>query len=137
MDFIKSQNSNFLLFVFGRNRPTKNISIYFTYNKLFIDYKNHGFYIVEKFEFFHAFGQKLESFPSFHFRQGGPRKCVSRFSRKKKRLTSLKKIKKFKNSQNWDFSKGVSPWLWSETGNFPSLYFRQKSPEKYVSRYSI
>ena len=106
MDFIKSQNSNFLLFVFGRNRPTKNISIYFTYNKLFLDYKNHGLYIVEKFEFFHAFGQKLESFPSFHFRQGGPRKCVSRFSRKKKRLTSLKKPRSSKTRKIGIFTRG-------------------------------
>ena len=29
------------------------------------------------------------------------------------------KYKRFKNSENWDFSKGVSPWFWSKTGHFP------------------
>ena len=27
------------------------------------------------------------------------------------------KNKKFKNSKNWDFSKGVSPWFWSKIGH--------------------
>ena len=25
---------------------------------------------------------------------------------------------KLKNSKNWDFCKGVSPWFWSKFGNF-------------------
>ena len=27
------------------------------------------------------------------------------------------KNKKFKNSKNWDFTKGVSPWFWSKIGH--------------------
>ena len=27
------------------------------------------------------------------------------------------KNKKFKNSKNWDFSEGVSPWFWSKIGH--------------------
>ena len=28
------------------------------------------------------------------------------------------KNKKLKKSKNWDFSKGVNPWFWSEKGHF-------------------
>ena len=33
------------------------------------------------------------------------------------------KNKKFKNSKNWHFSKGVNPWFWSEKGHFSNFFF--------------
>ena len=33
------------------------------------------------------------------------------------------KNKKFKKSKNWDFSKGVNPWLWSKIRHFSSFFF--------------
>ena len=33
------------------------------------------------------------------------------------------KNKKFKNSKNWDFSKGGSPWFWSNIGYFCMFLF--------------
>ena len=33
------------------------------------------------------------------------------------------KNKKFKKSKNWDFSKGVNPWFWSENGHFSNFLF--------------
>ena len=33
------------------------------------------------------------------------------------------KNKKFNKSKNWDFSKGVNPWFWSENGHFSSFFF--------------
>ena len=36
------------------------------------------------------------------------------------------KNNKFKKSKNWDFSKGVSPWLWSKYGNFSAFLIYQK-----------
>ena len=33
------------------------------------------------------------------------------------------KNKKFKNSQNWHFSKGVNPWFWSKNGHFANFFF--------------
>ena len=33
------------------------------------------------------------------------------------------KNKKFRESKNWHFSKGVNPWFWSENGNFSNLFF--------------
>ena len=33
------------------------------------------------------------------------------------------KSKKFKKSKNWDFSKGVRPWFWSQNGHFSIFLF--------------
>ena len=37
----------------------------------------------------HGFGQTLAIFPSFYLRQNRPGKCVSRYSKKKKRPSRL------------------------------------------------
>ena len=39
------------------------------------------------------------------------------------------KNKKLKNSKNWDFSNGVSPWLWSKIGFLPSFFLGNKGEE--------
>ena len=33
------------------------------------------------------------------------------------------KSKKFKQSKNWHFSKGVNPWFWSKNGHFSFFFF--------------
>ena len=33
------------------------------------------------------------------------------------------KNNKFKKSKNWDFSKGVNPWFWSQIGHFCIFFF--------------
>ena len=33
------------------------------------------------------------------------------------------KNRKFKQSKNWHFSKGVNPWFWSKNGHFSKLFF--------------
>ena len=38
------------------------------------------------------------------------------YSRKKKTFPDYKN-NKLKKAKIWDFSKGVSPWFWSKTGN--------------------
>ena len=40
------------------------------------------------------------------------------------------KIKKFKKSKNWDFSKGVNPWFWSKKGHFPCFLLGNIGQEK-------
>ena len=46
----------------------------------------------------HGFGQTLAIFPSFYFRQNRPGKCVSRYSKKKKRTSRLyKQVQKVEN----------------------------------------
>ena len=34
--------------------------------------------------------------------------------------------KRFKESKNWDFSKGASPWFRSKIGNFFIFFFKAK-----------
>ena len=34
------------------------------------------------------------------------------------------KSKKFKESKNWDFSKGVNPWFWSKNDHFSIFFLR-------------
>ena len=33
------------------------------------------------------------------------------------------KNKKFRQSKNWHFSKGVNPWFWSKNGELPNFFF--------------
>ena len=42
------------------------------------------------------------------------------------------KNKKLKNSKNWFFSKGVSPWFWSKLGNFLSCIPERKRSYDYL-----
>ena len=41
---------------------------------------------------------------------------------RKNRFLSYKN-KKFKESKNWHFSKGVNPWVWSKNGHFSNFVF--------------
>ena len=45
------------------------------------------------------------------------------------------KNKKFKKSNNWNFSQGVNPWFWSKMASFP-FFFKQFRPGKCLLRYS-
>ena len=47
------------------------------------------------------------------------------------------KMKKFKKSKNWHFSKGVNPRFSSKNGHFCNFFFlRQNRPGKYLLWYS-
>ena len=46
------------------------------------------------------------------------------------------KNNKFKKSKNWHFSKRVNPWFSSKVAVFPTFFFRQYRPGKYLLRYS-
>ena len=46
------------------------------------------------------------------------------------------KNKKFKNSKNWHFSKGVNPWFWSKNGHFSNFFFTQYTGGKCILWYS-
>ena len=53
------------------------------------------------------FGLKLSIFPSSYFRQNRPGKCVSRYSRKKKRVLQATKRKSPKSRNFGIFKKGL------------------------------
>ena len=47
------------------------------------------------------------------------------------------KNKKFKESKNWHFSKGVNPWFWCKNANLSNLFFfRQYRPGNCLLWYS-
>ena len=71
----------------------------------------------------HGFGQKLAI---IYFRRNRPGKCVSRYSRKKKNAFLDNNNKKLKKSQNWDFSKWVSPSFRSKSVYFFVVSFEAK-----------
>ena len=73
----------------------------------------------------HGFGQKLVTFPDIYFKENRPEKCVLRYSKRKKRLSRLYK-QEVEKVEKLDFSKGVSPWLWSKIGNFSTFLFLGK-----------
>ena len=46
------------------------------------------------------------------------------------------KNNKFKKSKNWDFSKGVNPWFWSNRGHF-SIFFLGNIGQENVFYYIL
>ena len=60
----------------------------------------------------HGVGPKMAIFPTFFFRQYRPPKCLLRYSRTKNVFLGYKN-KKFKQSKNGHFSKGVNPLYFS------------------------
>ena len=52
----------------------------------------------------------------------GQEKFLLRYSRTKNAFVGYKN-KKFKESKNWHFSKGVNPCFWSKNGRFSVFFF--------------
>ena len=66
--------------------------------------------------------QKWPFYQLFFFRQYRPGKCLSWYSREKKRLSRLQK-QEVQTVENWHFSKLLNPWFWSNNGHFSNLFF--------------
>ena len=64
------------------------------------------------------FGLKFSIFPSSYFRQNRPGKCVSRYSRKKKRVLQATKRKSPKSRNFGIFKKGLIQGFDKKNGNF-------------------
>ena len=84
-----SKIGNFPSFDFWQKTPGKCVLRYFERKNAPLVCKNRKFKKSKKCNFSSSFGQKLPIFPSFHFRQKMPEKCVLRYSRKKKRPSRL------------------------------------------------
>ena len=107
-------------------------------NNAFLGYKNKKLKKSKNWHFSKGvnpwFWSKNGHFSKCFFKQYRPGKCLLRYSRTKKRLDDILEQKnaflgyndkKFKESKNWHFSKGVNPWFWSKNGHF-SLVLVQK-----------
>ena len=82
------------------------------------------------------FWPKIVKFSSFDSRQNRPEKCVSRYSRKKKRFLRTIKIRSLKGRKFVFFAKGLVHDFGQKLAIFPPFYVRQHRPGKCVSRYS-
>ena len=83
----------------------------------------------------HALGPKMAIFPTFFFRQYRPGKCVLRYSRTKKRLSSLQrrrvqKVEKLRFFQR-DFPK-IFPMLLVQKWPYFQLFFLGNIGQKNV-----
>ena len=70
-----------------------------------------------------VFGQKITIFPSFFSSGNIGQENVFYHIKERKNACLGYKNTKLKKSKNWDFSKGVNPWFWSQNGHFFIFFF--------------
>ena len=56
--------------------------------------------------------------------------CLMIFQKRNKCFKAIKIEIKKKKLKSWDFSKGLSPWVWSKISNFPIFLLFTKSDRK-------
>ena len=71
----------------------------------------------------HGFSKKLAIFPSFIFKGNIGQENVFYDILERKNAFLGYKNKKFKKWKNCHFSKGISPWFWSESDHFSIFIF--------------
>ena len=69
------------------------------------------------------FWSKNGHFSNFHFLSNIGQENVFYDILERKNAFLGHKNKKFKNSKNWHFSKGINPWFWSKNGHFSNFFF--------------
>ena len=67
--------------------------------------------------------EKWPFFQLFFFRQYRPGKCLLRYSRTKRYLSSVQK-EEVQKVEKLTFSKEVSPWFWWKNGRFLTFLLR-------------
>ena len=70
----------------------------------------------------HGFGPKISIFPTFFLGNIDQENVFYDILERKNTFLGYKN-KKFKNSKNWHFSKGVNPWFWKKNGHFFNIFF--------------
>ena len=70
----------------------------------------------------HAFGPKMAIFPTFFLGNRGQENILNDILERKNAFLGFKN-RKFKRSNNWQFSKGVNPWFCSKNCHFSNFFF--------------
>ena len=70
----------------------------------------------------HGFCLKMAIFPTFLFGNRGQENVFYIIVEHKNAFLAYKN-KRFKQSKNWHFSKGVNPSFWSKNGHFSNFFF--------------
>ena len=93
----------------------------------FLGYKNKKFKTTKSWHFSKGVNE-LFSFKNGHFcnffflGQIGQENVFYDILRRKNAFQG-NKMKKFKPSKSWHFSKGVNPWFWSKNDHFSNVFF--------------
>ena len=120
------------LFFFRQYRPGKSLLRYSrTIKCLFRLYKIEV-QKVKKIHIFpkglmHGFGPKMTIFQPFFFLDKIGQENVFYDILERKNASLGYKNKKFKQSKNWQFFKGVNRWFWSKNGHFSKFLLSQYS----------
>ena len=115
------------LFILGNIGP--QIVFYNTLERknAFLRYKNNKFKNSKNWHFSKGgnpwFWSKNRYFSNFFFLGNIGKENVFYDILERKNAFLGYKNKKFKNSKNWHFSKGVNPWFWSKNGHFSNFFF--------------
>ena len=93
----------------------------------FLRYKNKKFKKSKNWHFFNGvnpwFRSKNGQFANFFLLGNKCQENVFYNIQERKKAFLGYKNKKFKQSKNWHFSKGVNPWFWSKNGHFSTFFF--------------
>ena len=132
-----SENGHFSHFYFLGNTSKENLFDDILERKnAFLGYKNNKFKNSKNWHFSTVvnprFWSKNGHFSNFYLlgNIGQENVCYDILERKNAVLGY--KNKKFKNSKNWPFSKGVNPWFWSKNGDFCNFYFLGNTEQENV-----
>ena len=134
------QNGLFFIFFFLGNGGQENVFCDILERKnAFLGYKKRSLKSWKIFFFprglTHVFGPKVVSFWIFFLGNIG-QENVSDYILERKNAFLGYKNKKFRQSKNCHFFKGVNWWFWSNKGHFSNFFFRQYRPGKCFLRYS-
>ena len=136
-----SKNGHFSNFFFLGNINQENaFYIILERKNFFLGYKNKKFKKSKNWHFSIGvnpwFWFKNANFPTFFFLGNINLENAFYIILERKNVFLGYKNKKFKNSKNWHFSKGVKSWFWSKNGHFSYFFFRQYRPRNCLLRYS-
>ena len=122
------ENWPFFQSFFGGNIGQENVFYDILERKnAFLGYKNKKFKKSKNWHFSKGvnpwFWSKNGHFSNFYFLGNMREENVFYKILERKNAFLGYKNKKFKNSKNWHFSKGVNPWFWSKNGHFSNFFF--------------
>ena len=122
-------------FFFWGNKRQKNVFYDILERKnVFLDYKNKKFKKTKKWHFSKGvnpwFWPKHSHFSHFLFLRIIGQENVFYDILEWENVFLGYKNKKFENSKNWHFSKGVNPSFWSKNGHFSHIFFQAINSKK-------
>ena len=132
-----SKNGHFSNFLFLAKISKKNVFYDILERKnALLSYETNKFKKSKNWHFFKGvnpwFWSKNVHFSNFFFLGNIGQENVFYDIVERKNAFLSYKNKKFKQSKNWHFPKGVNPWFWSKNGHFSNFFFLGKIGQENV-----